>query len=235
MLSFSLAALAVFGSVFDVRNDDPAQRTALTRFYRALGGDKWLNTTNWLQDDASYCTWHGITCGPATSQGHNVGSITLPANNLTGIIPSMPELKFISNFGVLNNAFTPQPIPDDLYGFGASLRSLWLCNNYITGEIPNSLAERAPHLRAFGCKHCNLTGPVPANWASMKFHNVFLESNHLTSMPMGWAKPTCQNPDGSYMKDCCDLVDNPWKCPIDAWTETAGGGPDHCNRAATCT
>ena len=60
LLTFTTIA---FSATYDVRNDDPAQRDALTRFHRALGGDKWINQTNWLHDDASYCTWHGITCG----------------------------------------------------------------------------------------------------------------------------------------------------------------------------
>lgn len=101
-------------------SDDPLQRAALTRLYNATGGDHWTNRSGWLSR-ASYCTWHGVGCS-----NHNVTSISLKANGLSGVVPHIPELRYLLSFGILENNFASQDIPDDFWGLPPTLRSLWL-------------------------------------------------------------------------------------------------------------
>ena len=61
-----------------------SEREVLRMFYVATGGDNWVKKTNWMNDDAGICTWHGVSCD---KEGETVTRINLASNNLGGTVP----------------------------------------------------------------------------------------------------------------------------------------------------
>ena len=69
---------------FDLANDTtlcPIERNALSDFYYSAKGGEWTNSTNWLDEYASYCNWKGVTCDDSTN---HVIRLNLTNNGLSG-------------------------------------------------------------------------------------------------------------------------------------------------------
>jgi hypothetical protein len=97
----------------------------LDKFFEALGGSGWVNSTNW-GTNASVCDWSGIGC----DGDGNVVSIELVSNNLVGQIPD--EIANLTTLQVLDLSANPRvdgPVPASMAQLTA-LRELRLlgCN-----------------------------------------------------------------------------------------------------------
>ena len=109
---------------------------ALVEFYEAMGGDEWIDNTNWCST-LPLEEWYGVY----TYQGC-VYAIDLSANNLTGKLPdSLATLEGLKYLNLSSNAIAGS-IPAS-YGALKNLVQLSLYNNRMSGEIPTSLNETA--------------------------------------------------------------------------------------------
>lgn len=63
------------------------EREALIAFYKATGGDNWVNNENWCSDKP-LSEWYGVSTLIENGKDGKVGTIILDNNNLTGIITS---------------------------------------------------------------------------------------------------------------------------------------------------
>ncbi len=69
---------------FDLKTDAtlcPPQRNALSDFYDSAQDGEWTDSTNWQDEYASHCDWHGVTCDDDTKQ---VTKLDLSNNGLSG-------------------------------------------------------------------------------------------------------------------------------------------------------
>ena len=67
---------------FDLANDItlcPIERNALSDFYDTAKGGEWTNSTNWVDEYASYCEWKGVAC-----KNERVTKLNLRNNGLSG-------------------------------------------------------------------------------------------------------------------------------------------------------
>ena len=76
------------------------ERNALIAIYDATKGAEWTNTTNWLDEDASYCYWWGVTC----DEKSHVTKLVLADNSLWGTLSeSIGNLTFIEVLDLSDN------------------------------------------------------------------------------------------------------------------------------------
>ena len=80
------------------KEDDLDERSILFQLYRTLDGNSWTNRDNWLEDDRSICSWHGVHC--ATDRDETIVRLELPANGLKGRMPA--SIYHLSSLQVLN-------------------------------------------------------------------------------------------------------------------------------------
>ncbi len=137
---------------------DP-DRDALVALYHATGGANWTRNTNWLSEQP-IGEWHGVT----TDRNGRVTHLSLPRNQLTGLIP--PELGNLSGLATLDlsgNQLTGS-IPPEL-GNLSSLRYLYLgANNGLTGPLPLEMG-RLTNLLHLGTQSTKLClPPALSHW-----------------------------------------------------------------------
>ena len=162
---------------------------ALVEFYALTNGESWLNNDAWLV--APISEWFGITL---TSDGCSVKAISLPYNQMQGVLPdlNLPNLEELTLF---NNDFSGE-IPD--FTSLPNLKRLFIGNptfstytNKFSGEIPNF--SNLPSLEELHLGQNRLTGEVPnfsnlpllknlnlGNSANFQLDNFDMESNELT-------------------------------------------------------
>ncbi|MCK5729451.1 MAG: immunoglobulin domain-containing protein [Draconibacterium sp.] len=152
-----------------------SEYNALKAFYDGLGGNYWMNKTNWLDTvNATVNDWHGVT----VNDGH-ITRIELYSNRLSGELPyalteldSLTVLNLNNNYiqGMLNNWIGELSSlkelnlsENELYGlinFQLSniegLESLKLSKNKFNGEIPDWL-ENLNNLSQFHIENNNYT------------------------------------------------------------------------------
>lgn len=132
---------------------------ALVSLYRNTDGAKWIEHTNWLQNQAP-CSWFGVLC----SNGH-VFALSLPQNNLRGTLPM--ELGNLSELVVLQ--LPSNHLAGDLpYELGnlATLQTLDLYGNQLSGQIPVTLGNLR-QLTTLRLHNNQLRGAIPAQIANL--------------------------------------------------------------------
>jgi hypothetical protein len=162
------------------------QRYALAVFYYALGGDSWLNRSNWLSA-IDECSWHSVLQETAHTHGHesvcdNAGqyvSLALANQNLTGMIP--PEIGLLSNLKMLElTGNRVQGIIPTTVGILEELNSLFLESNELTGTLPTELG-RLPHLVEVLAGDNQLSGPIPSEFGRLsELQTLDVVRNRLT-------------------------------------------------------
>lgn len=140
---------------------DYNEREILTKFYEAVGGSKWLDADNWLEDKVSICEWHGVFC--ETKDGNVVVTeIRLPSNKMAGTVPpQIFNLEFLKMLNIRDNkvdvelhAMRESPALRELYldftslssikgvGKATNLHTLHVQENNLRGEsIPDELFD----------------------------------------------------------------------------------------------
>jgi hypothetical protein len=108
------------------QEDDPgtysaersAQRLALATLYYATDGEEsWTNTRDWLAYNVSECDWYSNLDADDVCEGDVYVKLDLSSNNLTGALPA-------TLFDVLSD-----------------LQLIDLCDNAITGDIPENVGS----------------------------------------------------------------------------------------------
>jgi len=110
------------------------QKFALATIYASLGGSRWNNNTNWL-DEEDACTWHGVLC-----RQEYVTELVLDENNLNGMLPSELSLLEKLQFLMVARNKISGPIPVSLFSI-QTLGTVDVGFNSITGVIPPSIGN----------------------------------------------------------------------------------------------
>ena len=126
-------------------NPDDEIRAALIRFYKATGGDKWVNNEGWCSDKPIQ-EWYGLS-------GIGIGEIWLPSNNLTGeitaeIISEIENLFGLETLHVSRNSIKKIEIADN-----SRIVNLWCEENPLGSLTLDGLAC----LKSLNCDQCELS------------------------------------------------------------------------------
>ncbi len=154
---------------------EPTPRTALYSLYRAMGGDRWTDNTNWRTDEP-LDAWHGV----GTDEQGRITGLSLNSNGLVGSIPpQLGDLGDLTSVNLAVNELTG-PIPPEL-GDLQYLRYLGLWDNGLTGSIPPELGNLT-ELDALYMDHNNLTGSIPPELGNIRdmWGGLVLSDNDLT-------------------------------------------------------
>ena len=126
-----------------------------------MGGQLWVNSTNWGDETVSYCEWHGIDCD--NSSPRNVNIISLKGNNLVGTFPA--ELGQFTTVKVLildDNSLTGT-LPTTI-GILKDLEYFSISGNLLTGIVPDEICslteENGGFLQTLDVDCDNLGGSV---------------------------------------------------------------------------
>ncbi len=152
-----------------------SERDVLIGLYNSTNGDSWTTKSNWksagiFSAAGTECSWYGITC-----TGDAVTAFNLPANNLTGSIPSLTGLTNLQFFAVPNNQLTGS-IPS-LTGL-ANLQEFEVEFNQLTGSIPALTGLTS--LRSFVVQYNQLTGSIPSLSGLTNLLFFYVGKNQLT-------------------------------------------------------
>ncbi|HEY3387537.1 MAG TPA: hypothetical protein VGK46_13565, partial [Saprospiraceae bacterium] len=160
---------------------DRIEYEAIKKFYDSLGGPAWTTKTNWPAGtwsrhkyNTEFNNWFGLTI-----QNGDVTSINIPANNLTGFIPSsIGNLKKVNYLRLYNNHIGGK-IPTTI-GNLTDLTLLQLGLNQLTGTIPPSLGNLT-NLTWLGLYYNSLTGTLPASLFSLpKLEYLYITRTQIT-------------------------------------------------------
>ena len=147
-------------------------RPALEALYNATGGANWRDRSNWLTA-TDIGTWHGVE---ADAAGY-VTELSLPNNNLTGVIPAqLGDLSRLRRLLLYGNELSGT-IPPELGKLSAVTR-ISLSSNNLAGPLPAELGALA-RLDTLILHSNELSGPIPrefANMASLENANLALNS-----------------------------------------------------------
>ncbi|KAL7505943.1 hypothetical protein ACHAXN_003319 [Cyclotella atomus] len=126
-------------SGFDLKSNldmCPVGRKILKDFFDTVKGIEWTNSTNWLDEYASICTWHGVGC----NRKGEVNYLNLTNNALSGrLIDSIADLSMLEVIELSDNDIKGT-LPSSI-GMLHNLTYLRLSYNAFTGEIPPQLGN----------------------------------------------------------------------------------------------
>lgn len=172
-----------------------SERVILEIFYHSLKGERWAQSTNWLDDSKSICLWKGVTCQlpesyyltlnnegkykPASESGiNNIIPSSAKANLSTHIISGSINNKLngaedeLIHYNDYANYFTPEK--------GAVVTKIELPSNNLTGTLPSEL-YMLPYLRILNLEDNQIEGTIPSNFGlSPKLRFVNLGYNRLS-------------------------------------------------------
>lgn len=148
---------------FRLKDERVIQRYVLASMYYSLDGDSWVEKQGWLTE-VHECDWDGINCNineedlsPGDVDGISVSAVTgidLTGRNLSGVIPL--------EIGYLNE-----------------LKSIWLFDNRIRGQIPNSIL-RLERLTELYLDDNQISGSIPQDIGLLKnLESLDLSGNNL--------------------------------------------------------
>lgn len=108
---------------------------ALMDFYNATNWDSWVKN-NWRNTDTNVCSWFGVSCINIAKE-NRINGLSLPSNNLNGILPdSLWALDQLQNFVVNNNSLYGE-LSDSLWTW-TRISVFNISNNGFYGYIPSS-------------------------------------------------------------------------------------------------
>ena len=176
-----------------------SERNALIDLYYSTNGDSWINSTNWLGDYGTECSWYGIECNDTND---HIVKLEIQNNNLDGNIPdSIESLIFLEGLVIPGNIIysLPESIGNLKYiqGIEASYNQLSTLPNSI-GKIKSiitlslhynlltSLPESIINLSNLLYLDCdsNRISYLPENFGRLSnLEDLRLEANRLESLP----------------------------------------------------
>lgn len=148
---------------------------------------------NWNYDDATPCSWTGVTCSqidtttiPGSPDMFRVTSLILPNSQLLGsVTKDLGLIQHLRHLDLSNNFFNGS-LPLSIFN-ATELQVLSLSNNAISGELPDHIGQM-PRLQLLNLSVNALAGKVPRNWTAVKSLTVVsLRSNYFSgSIPSGF-------------------------------------------------
>lgn len=174
---------------------------ALMALYQAANGENWSNNQGWDTQASRFdvnSSWHGVFV-----QGGRVRQLILPANNLSGFIPT--EIGNLTDLSILNlgnnqldGSIPTQigqlgrlmeldlsrnvldgPIPSET-GMLGMLTHLYLYENQLSGHIPDEIGN-LNNLRILWLNGNRLSGPIPPQINDMPYlRYIRLQENQLS-------------------------------------------------------
>ncbi|WP_237739897.1 S8 family serine peptidase [Rheinheimera nanhaiensis] len=150
-----------------------AECETLVQLYYDTGGQSWLNSTNWLQNNTP-CSWFGVAC----SSGR-VASLNLSDNGLVGQLPAnFNQLSALTELDLSFNALQGN-FPAALLQL-TQLSRLQLWNNAFEGSIPAGLANLTA-LTELDLSFNRFSGSLPAGLGNLPLlRELFVENNYLS-------------------------------------------------------
>eukprot|EP00984_Skeletonema_dohrnii_P032138 scaffold25631_cov79-Skeletonema_dohrnii-CCMP3373.AAC.2 len=160
---------------FDLENDThlcPVERNALSDFYDSTKGAEWTDSTDWLDEYASYCDWNGVTC----DDSNRVIKLELRNNGLSGRLrESIGDLTLMA---VLD-----------------------LSDNDIKGSIPTEIGQLS-ELTYLRLSYNAFTGTAECLEALTKLQLLQLQSNRITGMPNMTQLDMSEYSESTFVTDC---------------------------------
>jgi len=165
-----------FSEGFDRINDVmmcPPERNALREFYYSTKGQEWTESTNWISQYKSHCSWYGVSC----DDSNKTVTLDLRSNSLSG--------KLSEGIGVLR-----------------SIRHLDLGDNDLKGSIPTEigLLSKLSYLRLSYNKFIRTMPREFQELSQLEF--IHLHGNSISGMiPFPQDAQALAN-QASFISDC---------------------------------
>ncbi|EXC17288.1 Receptor protein kinase-like protein [Morus notabilis] len=163
----------------------------LLSFKYSILSDPLSALENWNYNDATPCSWNGVTCSelgfPGTHNMFRVTSLVLPNSQLLGSIsPDLGKIEHLRHLDLSNNFFNGS-LPLSIFN-ASELQVLSLSNNVISGQLPESVSGLGS-LQLLNLSDNAFAGKVPENLiTSLKNLTVLsLRSNYFSGdVPFGF-------------------------------------------------
>ncbi|KAI2512840.1 hypothetical protein MHU86_1629 [Fragilaria crotonensis] len=170
------------------------ERERLKELFTALDGFHWKDTTNWLDDSASICSWFGVTC--VTDVQENVETLHLSANGLVGSVPaSVFQFKFMKEIDLSNNQVKID-FTDSEEATGITVINL---DNTGVESLPG-IVDAAPELELL-----HITGNAFTSFPEELFELTFLEALYISNNDFsGPFPPSLSLLSNLFYLDCVD-------------------------------
>ncbi len=172
------AALATASGTATILVNDPglplSDWESLEIFYRATGGDKWVQRDGWLTD-APLNQWYGVH----TNSDGRVNNLLLQHNGLKGILPAeLGNLVYLRRLNLYDNDLMGILPPE--IGNLIRLQTLILNGNNLDGEIPSTLGKLT-ELEWLDLQSLSFTGVIPPEIGALtKLRFLSLHKNQLS-------------------------------------------------------
>jgi len=162
----------------------------LLKFKYSILSDPLSVFESWNYDDATPCSWHGVTCNelgaPGTPDFFRVTGLTLPNSQLLGSIPEdLGLIQYLRHIDLSNN-FLNGSLPNTIFN-ASQLQVLSLSNNVISGEL-HELVGKLTNLKLLNLSDNAFGGLIPENLTALpNLTVVSLKSNYFSgSVPTGF-------------------------------------------------
>lgn len=143
---------------------------------------------SWKENDATPCSWNGVTCGtPGSADAYfRVTGLSLPDSGLLASIPAtLGIIEYLRNLNLSNNSINGS-IPSSLFS-ASELQILDFSNNLISGGLPE-LVGKLKNLQLLNLSDNALAGNLPRNLSALQnLTAISLKNNYFFgSLPGGF-------------------------------------------------
>lgn len=162
-------------SVFDeaiIEESYEKEREALVAFYNAMGGDNWINNTNWCSEEKVE-SWYGVS----VNQWGHVTDIYLGGNGLSGTLGNeLSSLPFLSGIDISNNQITKVCIDEE-----CSLEAL----NVSDSPISSIQIQSVTHFKNISASRCQYLKELvlPESTTIILINDSGVKNLDLSSLP----------------------------------------------------
>ncbi|RDX77454.1 Receptor protein kinase-like protein, partial [Mucuna pruriens] len=163
--------------------------TLLLKFKYSILSDPLSVLESWNYDDATPCSWRGVTCteieSPGTPDLFRVTSLALPNSQLLGsIAEDLGMIQHLQHIDLSNN-FLNGSLPNTIFN-SSQLQVLALSNNVISGQLPEMIGKLT-NLKILNLSDNAFAGLIPDNLPNLpNLTVVSLKSNYFSGSVPTW-------------------------------------------------